>query len=160
MGFFFYTGFCTRSFEKGNGLSLKYFCLITIQVNYFLLSTARSQITETNTLFWFSFEKRQFHLTTKKPEDKHTAQVLETATLSLTNSDFGELTGTQWHQSRLWLPSEREESCTKLVLNRINARCWYSVKKRSPNPAKFSFEILSLFCQEQGICNSTSVLVC
>lgn len=91
-----YVRFCTSSVEKGNGSLLAAFCH-SYRHTRKLLGVIDTSLTDYRNQhsFWFSFEKkRQFQLTAKKLKGKHTAQVLAATTLSLTNSDFGRLTGT------------------------------------------------------------------
>lgn len=128
--------FCTESLEKGNRSVLAAFCHSSDHTRKLLgvIDTSLMDYRNWHT-FWFSFEKKkQFQLTGRKHKGKHTAQVLGAATLSLTNSDFGRLTGTWWpheicmKQSRSWLPSKRQESWTRPLLDRIDAAHWFYVK--------------------------------
>lgn len=90
--------FYTRSLEKANGSVLEAFLphlsrhKQTLGVTDTLLMDYRNQHS-----VWFSFEKKsQFQITAQKLEGKQPAYVLGAAPLSLTNRDFGRLTGTWW----------------------------------------------------------------
>jgi len=88
--------FSTRSLEKGSGSVLAAFCHSYHHTGKLLgvIDTSLTDYRNQHT-FWFSFKKKRlFQLTAKKPEGKHTAQVLGAAPLFLTNSDSGRLSVT------------------------------------------------------------------